>query len=661
MNKGLQRCSLHAVAEKAAPFNMVNLRMQDGFGRRRGRKEVHLMLYGDIACPWEKDVQISCRKSADEALCMLAAGDEAGFLVVAEEDGSRRRIVTQKDVLKAVAGGNSKTPIGNMELASAKVVKAEADLDLRDFKESRVCIIRSREGRPCGYLSREKAQEAFLHFTLEKLDKMAKKMHLLGGESYKNNKVFFMDVSPDTGQIGWLLDAVGENNQAFWKLLRYSSDSIYVADQDGVSIFVNKAFLKDGRKGKDVDIVGRPVEELSQKGYFYPAVTPMVIREKKSVTLKQNTSFGSEWWIVTGTPIFDDNGKLDMVITNSKNLAECKELLDYTENGRKKMPARGAAEDEKAILYTTPYMQEVVKLANAAAEVDSTVLITGESGVGKSMIAKYIHKSSNRADKEMIEINCSSIPESLFESELFGYEVGAFTGARAGGKPGLIELADKGTLLLDEVGDIPLHLQGKLLYVLQEKKVIRVGGTKPIDVDVRIIAATNQPLEKHIEEGRFRPDLYYRLNVFPIHMQPLRNRTDEIPIFARYYLQYYNEHYGKHVHFSDQAIQKIKEVPWPGNVRQLESFMERLVILYDDQVGTSRLMPQLSESQLGRKEEEHSQIVSVYHLTSLQFALEETEKQLVAMAAEEGKSSYEVARLLGISQTNAYRKMKKYL
>jgi transcriptional regulator with PAS, ATPase and Fis domain len=301
-------------------------------------------------------------------------------------------------------------------------------------------------------------------------------------------------------------------------------------------------------------------------------------------------------------------------------------------------------------------------LAGKAAETDCTVLITGETGTGKSIIARYIHAASVRKNKRMIEMNCSSIPEALFESELFGYESGAFTGAKVGGKPGFLELANGGTLLLDEIGDLALPLQAKLLQVLQDKRITRVGGLKEIEIDVRFIAATNRPLINLINTGSFRADLYYRLNLFPIHIVPLRERLEDIPVLIDYFLQIFNIKYGKQTHFSDKLIKAMHEWPWPGNVRQLEYFIERMVILHNNEIGSDDILREgegISKNKW--PEERKDAAVLIRKIMPLQDALNETERQLFMLAAEKGHGSYEIAKLLNTSQTNAFRKIKKYL
>jgi DNA-binding NtrC family response regulator len=236
-------------------------------------------------------------------------------------------------------------------------------------------------------------------------------------------------------------------------------------------------------------------------------------------------------------------------------------------------------------------MRQIHEIVAKVADSPTTVLITGESGTGKELIARELHRNSSRRDKPLIKVNCAAIPKDLVESELFGYEKGAFTGA-VGSKPGRFELADGGTLFLDEIGEIPVEMQVKLLRALQESEFERVGGIKTLRVDVRLIAATNRDLEELIRDGRFREDLYYRLNVVPIALPPLRERREDIPTLVEAFLDKYNRRLGKRVErVDDDAMQLLLHWPWPGNIRELENLMERSVLFADEPVIRAHALP----------------------------------------------------------------------
>jgi DNA-binding NtrC family response regulator len=251
------------------------------------------------------------------------------------------------------------------------------------------------------------------------------------------------------------------------------------------------------------------------------------------------------------------------------------------ENLHLRTQALGRYRFENIIGISDP-IREVLSLVEKVAATDSTILILGESGTGKELIARAIHYNSNRADRMLVPVNCSAIPHNLLETELFGHVKGAFTGAHAD-RTGRFEMAHRGTIFLDEIGEMSANLQAKLLRVLQEQSFIPVGGTKPVNVDVRIIAATNRDLEQEIAAGRFRQDLYYRLNVIPIHVPPLRERQDDIPVLAGHFIRTWSLRTGRQVPgFLPDAMAVLMRYPWPGNVRELENLVERLVVLKGD-------------------------------------------------------------------------------
>jgi transcriptional regulator with PAS, ATPase and Fis domain len=445
--------------------------------------------------------------------------------------------------------------------------------------------------------------------------------------------------------------------------LKFSADSIFVADGDGVAIYVNNAFTKpSGESGSY--FTNLRAEELEIRSLVKPAITPMVIREGKTITIMQQVADKKTGmdkpWLVTGVPIIGDDGAIEMIVTNAKSVEEYERLRRYVERTQNESIGQPPPQTDSGIVCFGGRMRAAVEMAEKAAETDCTVLITGESGTGKGLLARHIHACSARRDKRLVEVNCNSIPELLFESEFFGYESGAFTGAKTGGKPGLLEIAHGGTMLLDEIGDMALPLQAKLLKVLQDKRVTRVGGLNEIDVDVRIIAATNHSLSGLMGAGAFRADLYYRLNMFPIHIEPLRERRDDIPVLIEHFLRLFNAKHGKNAQFADALTNDMRGWLWPGNVRQLEYFVERMVILHNGEIRSGDVSYGDLES-YARSDVKNGDNVSVRGIMPLRDALDETERQLFALAAESGRSSYEIAKILDTSQANAYRKMRKYL
>jgi len=301
-------------------------------------------------------------------------------------------------------------------------------------------------------------------------------------------------------------------------------------------------------------------------------------------------------------------------------------------------------------------MHQVFELAIKVAKVDSNVLITGESGVGKEVITKIINQAGPRAQKPFLQINCGAIPENLLESELFGYAGGAFTGAKKNGKMGYFELSQGGTLLLDEIGELPLSLQVKLLRAIQERKIFRIGGTIPYKFDVRIIFATNRNLEEMVQSGLFRADLYYRLNVVPINIPPLRNRTEDIIPLTFHFLKLLNSKYKTNKRFEPEVLLAFERYKWPGNVRELENVIERMVIFSDEEIIGLQHLPFNSVN----SEDSNGLTIEVLKPVPLQTASEILEKKLVAKALQLSGSTRKAAKILGVTHPTVIRKAQKY-
>lgn len=297
-------------------------------------------------------------------------------------------------------------------------------------------------------------------------------------------------------------------------------------------------------------------------------------------------------------------------------------------------------------------MKKIMQLCRKIASFDSTVLLQGETGTGKSALAAQIHHMSLRREQPFLTINCASIPENLLEAELFGYSPGAFTGALRQGKVGLIEAAHRGTLFLDEIGELPLHMQAKLLHVIQYQEFIPIGMVESKKVDVRLIAATNCDLQQMVHRKLFREDLYYRLNVIDIKVPPLRERIDDLVPFVQYFLQKHNQRYGGNHRITEEALDMMKQYSWPGNIRQLENVIEKLVITTDSLITADDLPEELSHA---------TPLDTPFSLLpSLHSTLGDLEKQLVRQSYERLKSSRKVAEYLQISQTKASRLIRKY-
>lgn len=366
-----------------------------------------------------------------------------------------------------------------------------------------------------------------------------------------------------------------EENDA---LLDCSYDGLYITDGQGTILKMNRSCERiEGIKAEEV--IGRNLHDLVLSGVYSDSAVLRAIQMKKPVSLIQTTKHGRDI-LVSASPVIRDNHVLRVVV-NSRDIGELdhlRRLLTVEEDSPSAPDVASGSETVEGLIFVSPAMKEITNLAVHVASVESTVLITGESGVGKEVLARVIHQNSKRSQKPFIKIDCSAIPETLLESELFGYEKGAFTGANTGGKVGLIELAHQGTLFLDEIGEIPLHLQVKLLRVLQDREILRLGGKKPINVDIRIIAATNRDLKVMVKEKEFREDLYYRLNVVPIYIPPLRDRRQDIKPLIEHFLNKFNERYGWQKVIADEALDYLINYDWPGNVRELENIIERMIV-----------------------------------------------------------------------------------
>jgi transcriptional regulator with PAS, ATPase and Fis domain len=374
---------------------------------------------------------------------------------------------------------------------------------------------------------------------------------------------------------------------------------------------------------------------------------------------------GGKKVLVTGNPIFSDDGtNIMLVLTNVRDITELDILRRKLEGSRrisehylselKELRLRDLKDHN--FIVKSEKMRNIVQMALRIAEVDTSILISGETGVGKGLLAKIIHNNSLRSEKTFLKINCGAIPETLLESELFGYIKGAFTGARPDGKPGLFEVAEGGTIFLDEIGELPLNLQVKLLDVLEERQATRLGSTKPYNVDVRIIAATNKDLKKMVNQKKFREDLFYRLMVVPIHIPPLRERKEDIFPLINFFLENFNRSLKRKKRILRDALDFLIVYSYPGNIRELKNLIERLVVVSEsDLIG----MENIPLSLLGKE--------SSYHLPKgcnmildLNRFLRNIECSLITEAIKQCGTTYKAAKYLGINQSTVVRKSQKY-
>tara|TARA_R110000823_G_scaffold240605_1_gene365505 strand:+ start:1358 stop:2728 length:1371 start_codon:yes stop_codon:yes gene_type:complete len=445
----------------------------------------------------------------------------------------------------------------------------------------------------------------------------------------------------------------------FQEIFRHSFDGILVTDGTGMTLAVNEGCERVYDLRAD-EMIGKNVAEFENQGLIRPVIALRVIAERKRISATQQTYTGKTI-MVTGIPLFNDAGDVQKVIINCRDTTEFlkmqEELLQTQKNLQRMESEVKELRQERlkldGVVLNSLSMQTLAHLAIRVAKVDATVLIGGESGVGKEVIARLIHKESARSDGPFIKINCGAIPHELLESELFGYEAGAFTGASRQGKMGIIETANRGTLLLDEVGELPLDLQVKLLQVLQDRTLTHVGGTRAIPMDVRVIAATNRDLSDMVEQKLFRSDLYYRLNVIPITVLPLKARRDDVIPLLYLYLQQFNTQYTSEKKFSERVLHLLLEYNWPGNVRELRNIVERLLVTSPAELITVDDLP--DHIRRGGEVSRFSQDEGLDYKTRIR----QFESSLAREALKKYGSTRAAASHLKISQSSIVRRLNR--
>ncbi|MEK4031242.1 sigma 54-interacting transcriptional regulator [Pseudobacillus sp. FSL P4-0506] len=458
------------------------------------------------------------------------------------------------------------------------------------------------------------------------------------------------------------LEKLKKANRHLDAVIESSYDGIYITDRDGITLKTNSAIERITGIPKEY-YIHKSVTALMERGILENSVTEQVMRKKKTVSVVQLNYSGRET-LLTGSPVLNEEGEIESVVTNIRDLSDLNDLQTAlrkaTEMNKtyqkeiERLKGNLAATGEDAIIQSEQ-MKLIYDTASRIVNVEATVLILGETGVGKDVLAKHIYNHSERRKQgKFIKVNCGAIPPDLLESELFGYSGGAFTGANKQGKPGMFELADKGILFLDEIGEMPLNLQVKLLRVIQEREIQRVGGIATKKVDVRLIAATNRNLKEMVQAGEFREDLFYRLNVVPIHIPSLRERKEEILPLMNLYLKKINQKYGTTKQLNEELKSFFYEYHWPGNVRELSNLLERLVLLTRDHIiGLENLPAEY-------KAETVEGAAQDGHIVTLREATEAAEKKVLLWAVKKYKTTYEIAEALDTSQPTIVRKLKKY-
>jgi PAS domain S-box-containing protein len=450
-------------------------------------------------------------------------------------------------------------------------------------------------------------------------------------------------------------------------ILEASHDGLFISDGHGNVLMVNSAWERICGISRDF-VVGKNAQDLVNQKFYTESSVMAAIEARKPTTVMLEMTRGEKIGqkiMATAIPILDECGRIKRVVANIRDITEIlylKELLGKTREldeiyaaELEQMRVRQIIEN-RSIIARSRATRGILQMAAQVARVDSTVLITGESGVGKEVIADIIHDLSQRSKGPLMKINCGSIPETLLESELFGYETGAFTGARKQGKRGMFEMAQEGTLFLDEIGDLSFSLQAKLLRALQDHEIMRVGGLKPIPVDVRIVAATNKDLEKMVEQGLFRNDLYYRLNVVTIRVPPLRDRKEDIPLLTLRLVEHINAKYSLDKRISPDVIDGFLMYPWPGNIRELENITERMLVMTEENEIRISHVPACIRNHIILCDERPVP----FELMHLRAAVECTEKQMIEQALKKHGSTRKAARALAINQSTVVRKIRRY-
>lgn len=461
---------------------------------------------------------------------------------------------------------------------------------------------------------------------------------------------------------------VKENYDTLLDIVNCMQVGVWITDRNARLIMVNDKSLTRGGLSRE-EVMGRHMSELIECGYIlYESSVLKALKSGKEESLIQEIGEGG-FLLAISVPLRYE-GEIDLVVCIERNITEVLQLRNRLDN-QKNIAERYKSEliqiknemmesDDEIITQNT-HMLKIKETIKGIGDMDVNIIISGESGTGKEVVANFIQKNSKRADKPFIKVNCAAIPESLMESEFFGYEKGAFTSANEKGKVGLLELADGGTLFLDEIGELPLHMQSKLLRVIQDMELRRVGGTETIKVNFRLIVATNKNLKEEIEDGRFREDLYYRLFVLPIELPPLRSRKEDIEPLSQHFVNESNKAYGKKKVLTEEAIDELKQYDWPGNVRELRNIIERLVVsgagneISSFQV-TNCMRNAVADSFVGTSAGSAFRVEGA----SLAQSMAEYERQLIVECFRACKTVSETARQLQVNKSTISRRLKEY-
>lgn len=463
---------------------------------------------------------------------------------------------------------------------------------------------------------------------------------------YLENKDEFSIVNQHTDDNGAFILRLLKYINALKQIIEESNDSIFVSDHNGKTMIANKAFERITGISSS-DIIGKSSEYLLDEGIISPSVVQLVLQDQKAISIIQSSAAGNES-LVNAVPIFTESGKIDMVVSNAQLVDDIRDLNQYIESKQTEKP-----HDFHFFVSTHPIIQNIMVLIDLIKDTDTTLLISGETGVGKSVLAEYVHDKSIRSNHNLIKINCASMPEYLLESELFGYESSFSSEQYISAKKGLVEEANGGTLCLEEIEALPMQLQSKLVHLIQEKKVSPIGGREEKEIDIRVIATTQKRLQTLVEEKKFRSDLYYALSVVPIQLPTLSERKSEFEELLHFFIQKYAEKYHKNVASTDGFINALKQYQWPGNIRELNHYIEGKIITNRSGLLISKDAQDII-GDIGVQGEKPSDMIEEHEKKERINQYDD-----ILELYDRLKSTYKVSELLGISQSTVYRKIKK--
>jgi len=483
-------------------------------------------------------------------------------------------------------------------------------------------------------------------------------------EDFSKLTIFILPLT-ESVSLNQEIDKLDNLKKELDEVINSSFDGIVISDEKGKIMYQNPAYERITELSTEF-CVGKNLQSLVDKGIIDVSASLKAIKGNRSITISQKIKTGKSV-LVSAVPIRNKQGEIIKIVNNVRDLTQLNNLeteIQQLEIKNQRIheelqQLKGISDPKYSIIAHSTQMKDVIDRALRVAQIDSGVLIQGPSGVGKEKIVDLIHRNSIRKDGPLIKINCGAIPESLLESELFGYESGSFTGATKKGKAGLFEAANNGTIFLDEIGEMPLQLQVKLLRILQEREVVRIGGTTPIQVDVRVIAATNRILSDMIEETKFREDLYYRLNIIPIKIPPLEQRVEDIIPLIYHFTNNLNIKYGLNRSFSSEVLETFANYKWPGNVRELQNIVERVVLMSQHSEITMDDLQRELNLNSDSIQVSNSNTLITHHLP-LKDQVESFEESIIREAIKIYPSIRKAALALKIDQSTLVRKLQKY-